>query len=703
MVAAGGTAIVSVAGTISSISIGNSGSGYRSGIQMVRVGVQTYDSNGFYLNFIGTAAVSGGNIVSIAITNPGVGYTSTNPPKVIFDDPLSYSDIPLVYSSSSPIGIGTAATIDVVVGQGSSVIDFEIKNTGYGYRENEILTVPIGGLVGIPTTSSFKEFQITVQNIFSDKFTGWSLGELQSFDDISGLFDSETTTFPLTVNGNLTSIKAAKGSNINVQDLLLVFVNDILQVPGQGYIFEGGSIITFTEAPKGTSLGIPGTNDTCKILFYKGSGTVDVVERNILETVKIGDQLIFGYDSSIGQQPTLQEEERTVTSILATDLVNTNPYFGPGNTGDESLSRTITWCRQTEDKIIDEKEITKDRMLYEPTINPTAYLIQPVGVGTTIVYVDNLRPFFNPINESQTSLTFQNRVTLISQDEKVGASATAIVSAAGTITSISISDGGKGYISTPSISIGNTAQSIGLGTTAIASASVLSGVVTTITLTNAGTGYTSTNPPSVLIEPPTSVIETNSVESYSGDSGVVVGFGTTMVGSDYRLIFDLHIPIDSYLRSSSIVGTSVTMSGITTGDFFVVYNSNVGVASTSFTSKTSSGSNIGTGTQFVDNVYQVISVTNVSVANTSIGISTIGTATTLVRRVNVNVVGFSTSNASSITTSKYIGEFSWGKILLTSRVSDNEFNFYGNSGVSGITTSAAVNRSTSLKYKNYIV
>lgn len=190
--------------------------------------------------------------------------------------------------------------------------------------------------------------------------------------------------------------------------------------PVQGYIFEGGSIITFTEAPKGVSFEIPGTNDTCKILLYKGSGSADVIERNVLETVKIGDQLTLGYDSSIGQQPSLQEEDRTVTSILATDLVNTNPYFGPGNTGDESLSRTVTWCRQTEDKIIDEKEITKHRMLYEPTINPTAYLTQPVGVGTTIVYVDNLRPFFNPTNESQTSLTFQNRVTLISQDEKVG-------------------------------------------------------------------------------------------------------------------------------------------------------------------------------------------------------------------------------------------------------------------------------------------
>jgi len=419
LVSAGGTAIVSVAGTISSISIGNSGSGYRVGIQTVRVGVQTSDSNGFYIEYIGTANVNDGHIVSIGITNPGIGYTSTNPPEVVFDSPLSYSDIPLVYSSTSTPGIGTAATIDVVVGQGSSVIDFEIRNTGYGYRENQILTVQVGGVSGIPTTSSpsFTEFQISIQSIFSDKFTGWSIGELQVFDDISDLFDGETTTFPLTIAGSLASVKAAKGSNINVQDLLLVFVNDILQVPGEGYLFEdGGSVITFTEPPKGESLGIPGTNDKCKILFYRGTGSVDVIERNILETVKIGDKLVLGYDSpSIGQSSTLQEDDRTVTSILTTDLVNTNPYFGPGNTEDESLSRTITWCRQTEDKIIDEQEIAKDRMLYEPLITPSAYITKSVGIGSTVIYVDNLRPFFNPQNENNVSLSFQNSITLISQ------------------------------------------------------------------------------------------------------------------------------------------------------------------------------------------------------------------------------------------------------------------------------------------------
>ena len=81
LVAAGGTAIISGLGTIQSISIGNSGSGYRSGIQtVVNVGVGTSSLSTGNIEFIGTAAISGGHIVSVAITNPGSGYTSTNQP-----------------------------------------------------------------------------------------------------------------------------------------------------------------------------------------------------------------------------------------------------------------------------------------------------------------------------------------------------------------------------------------------------------------------------------------------------------------------------------------------------------------------------------------------------------------------------------------------------------------------------------------------
>lgn len=274
LVSAGGTAVVSAAGTISSISIGNSGSGYRVGIQTtVRVGVTTLGMGTVGIQFIGTAAVSNGNIVSVAITNPGIGYTRTNPPLVVFDDPLSYSNLPLIYSSSSVAGFGTQATVDIVVGQGSSVINFELKNTGYNYGQGEILTVRTGGTTGIPTNTSFsfKEFKITVDRTFTDKFTGWTFGDLQVLDSIDNLFNGTRINFPIKIDGQQITIKARKGSNIDIQATLLVFINDILQVPGQAYFFKGGSIIRFAEAPK--------VGDRSKLIFIK---ELEILIRQIL-------------------------------------------------------------------------------------------------------------------------------------------------------------------------------------------------------------------------------------------------------------------------------------------------------------------------------------------------------------------------------------------------------------------------------------
>jgi len=683
LVSAGGTAIVSIAGTISSISIGNSGSGYREGVQIVNVGVATSSTGTPSIEFIGTAIVSGGHVVSIAITNPGTGYTSSNPPYVVFDDPLSYSNLPLIYSSSSS-GIGTEAKINVVVGQGSSIIDFEIINSGYGYGEDEILTIPVGGLTGIPTTgSSFSEFQILIQKTTSDKFAGWSIGELQVLDKLDDKFNGRTTRFPLEVSGNLISIRSSRGSNINVQDTLLVFINDILQVPGEGYIFNGGSTIRFTEPPK--------VGDTSKILFYRGSGSIDVRDVDILETVKIGDDLTIGYDSYIGQSPTLQEDPRTVTSINAIDSVSTNPYFGPGNTPDENLERPVKWCRQTEDKIINEQEVAKDRILYNAIINPTSYLIQPVGVGSTIVYVDNIRPFFNQINENDTSLAFQNSVTFISQDNKVGASATAIVSIAGTISSIVISDGGEGYTSSPTVTIQSSA---GIGTTlgvnATAISSVTSGIVTSISIINPGVGYTFTNPPIVLFEPPTSIKEVNGVESYEGDFGIIVGISTGSVGlASTAIVFDFYIPQNSFLRDSSITGVT-TISGIQTGYYFVVYDSNVG---SPLTSLDSNGLTVGVGTTFIDNVYQAISV---SIAQTSVA----GIGTTDVSRVTVSVDNH--DSLVGIDTRNVYGEYSWGRVVLTDRNKSNEYNSYTLNGISGLSTGTTLKRTNSLRFSKYI-
>ena len=262
LVSAGGTAIVSIAGTISSISIGNSGSGYRSaysyeilvdtsfpvGVGLTRIylentnsvfsilnllntgsncsiGVGTFIRSGSVITSIGSTfiqvgsgatssyqipsgtqtvvkisnpqigivnvGVSTGSVgiatiahvgystiisgkisTSVTITNPGFGFTVSSSPYVVFDDPLSYSNIPLIYNSSP--GIGTQATINIVVGQESDIIDFEITNTGYGYSEGEILTISTGGIAGIPTTGdSFSQFEISIQKTSKDKFSGW--------------------------------------------------------------------------------------------------------------------------------------------------------------------------------------------------------------------------------------------------------------------------------------------------------------------------------------------------------------------------------------------------------------------------------------------------------------------------------------------------------------------------------------------------
>ena len=635
------------------------------------------------------------------------GGTVSIPMKVVVDSPIGYADIPLEYSSVSS-GIGSNATIDVTVGQGSNVIDFTIKNTGYGYGNGQILTLPIGGTTGIPTTSGYREFQVNIENVFTDEFTGWSLGMLQSLDDVSYLFDGNRLTFPLEESGVPVSIRASKGSPINIQDTLLIFVNDVLQIPGKGYKFDGGSIITFTEAPK--------AKDTCKIVFYKGSGEQDVKFRDVVESVKPGDTLTPSAYDPIPSY--LQEEDRTVTKIKSTNTVDTMPYYGPGITGDPNLERPVIWTRQTEDMILNGKPLGKDRSLYEPRINPAAFVIKSVGVSSTQIFVDNVRPIFDSQNESDASLTFQNKITLTSQDSKVGASATCIVSTGGTITSIDILDGGSGYTSAPSVVVSNP---VGYGSTATATATVsAAGTVTGVVVSFAGTGYVDSA--QVLIQPPTLVSEVNTVDSYIGDYGVVVGFGTTTSSYIDKMIFDLYIPTYSDLRKTKLVGTAVTVSSLDVGDYFMVSASNAGSATTSITSRSIANEAIGVGTQFIDNIYQVS-------ASTIQQRDVVGVGNTWVRRVYANISGLSTVTFGSsnltfdsnnftfdndgegagsgfvgvMTASNFFGNFSWGKITLTGRSENSVYDTYPDNGISGISTWPVVQRTNHLKSVSYII
>ena len=596
---------------------------------------------------------------------------------VVFDSPLSYSNIPLVYSSSSVSGLGSGAKVNVVVGQGSSVIDFEITNLGYGYGQGEILTIGIGGTVGIPTNTSlsYQEFQISIDRTYSDSFAGWSLGNLLVIDPFDSLFDGRTLSFPIKVNGDQKTIRAKTGSLIDVQATLLIFINDILQVPGQGYKFNGGSYITFTEPPK--------AGDTSKILFYQGTSSVDVLDVDILETIKKGDEVRLNDDNIA-----FEEDERVVLRINSTDSIDTNVYPGPGISVDENYTRPLIWCRQTEDKFIDGSVVGKDRILYEPLIYPATKLIQSVGVGSTIIFVESVKSFFDSTKENSNS---QNKIRIVSQDNVVGASATAVVSIAGTISSITISNGGIGYTFAPSVTVANP---VGLGTTQRSEAisSITSGVVTSISISSPGISYTFTNPPVVLIEEPevSGYIEEISSVTYSGDFGIISGVSTTSVGvASTGIVFDLLIPANSFLRDSSIVGSAITVSGIQTGYYFVVYNSNVG---SGVTSLRQNGSIVGVGTSFLDNIYEVSAV---SIAQTS----AVGVGVTYVAKVTVSINSY--NGLSGIGYSNFFGEYSWGRISAPVRTNARSFTAYNNSLI-GVSTSPIVERYNPLKYSNYV-
>ena len=113
-------------------------------------------------------------------------------------------------------------------------------------------------------------------------------------------------------------------------------------------------------------------------------------------------------------------------------------------------ARTVTWCKQIVDKVINGKIVSKSRELNEALINPRTNLIQSVGVGSTMVFAESVIPFFNPDDEIRLLRMFKQSV--LSRNNIVAAVATAVV-----LLQIQENDhnwhGGTGYTSAPSVTI----------------------------------------------------------------------------------------------------------------------------------------------------------------------------------------------------------------------------------------------------------
>jgi len=689
LVAAGGTAIVSSAGTVTSVSIGNSGSGYRVGLQ-TNILVRAVTSSGIVT--IGKANVSAGLVTSVTITNGGSGFSQSSPPNLEFEKPLNYENIKLTGSST---GIG--ASVSVRVGAATSMISFFITNFGYNYKIGDVLTVERGGQAGIPTDasagSSFKSFNLTVLDTFNDSFSGFTFGELEKLNSFDDQFDGTRRSFNLTktigASETLITLRAAKGSPIRVEDNCLIFLNDILQVPFESYLFNGGSQVTFSEAPK--------AGDKVRIYYYRGSDH-DVVDVDVLETVKTGDSLTINKYPDIGLDAVFQQEPRTVTGITTSDAVTTNTYIDSGITTVRTLQRPVTWKKQISDVVVNNIGIGKDRVELEPGIRPTAYLIKSVSAGSSEMFVDSAVPLFNQFDDIAE---VRQSVLVLDRTTKTGVAATAIVSATGGISTVSISSGGSGYTAAPHVSIGVTAGIgtifAGIGTTsanATAVATVSAAGTISVTIVNAGAGYTNTNPPVVSIEPESVTQDTLTSIKYDGDFGHIVGIGTsTVAGIGTALQLDLFIPKDSVLRDTSVMPSAVTVSGIQSGYYFTVFDSNIGSGLTSYENAVGT-SPVGIGTSFIDNIYKVHSAKNITGPVLGIGSTTL-------RRVTVSVSSTEGIDrpvgVATIINGLYYGKFSWGRLHDFVKEGTSAFTAITDDGVTGIKTGPVIIRTRDLK------
>ena len=606
------------------------------------------------------ASVGIGGTLSFTITNPGKGYIN---PSIIIPEP-NYENMEIV--GVSRLGIGattevgknlllnlTVGSAGTSVGIGSTLFlidEFKISRSGYGFQPGDVMEV-----VGLVTAKDFASpvdpFQLEVVETFNDKFSAWSFGEMDYIDSVFGFQNGSRKRFPLFYRGELLSfeldVNNPLSSAIDLDSVLVIFVNGVLQTPGYAYQFTGGTSFIFTEPPK--------ANDKVDIFFYLGIDGVDVTQVETTETIKVGDEVFVRKHPNFNET-TDQLRERSITEITGSDIFETDIYSGPGV--NDTIFRPFDWIKQKKDKFVKGDLISKVRPILETKVFPTARIIGDVSPTSSEIFVDNAQ-FFDydeiVLDLSQNTFTFD--AFMMDSIEPVSAAFTATVSIAGTVSSVSIANPGVGYTVT-SADIKFSAPKeigVGIGTTATGTVTLSNGQVTSVSITNAGFGYTNTNPPQVIIETPRVASENiSNVSNVQGFSGIITGISTSVGtnGHPLALKFNFRAMKDYGVDGEAEVASDAL--DLQVGYPVMIYNTTVGNGVTSVNS--SDSAIVGIGTTFLDNVYIVNNITSLaSKAEITCNVHSSSPIIGILESGNFD------DNNAGLTTS--LGTLSWGRIF----------------------------------------
>jgi hypothetical protein len=324
----------------SNIGIAYSGSGYRQ-VPGYAASI-TFEQNGQRISGYGTAIIQDGFItsvnVSVACTYIGAGST----PSIVIEPPFEYHNVLL---SGSSDGIGAKVSFDI--SDSGEIKEFRFTNPGYGYSTGDILTVP--NTVGTSDQTESDTLKILVLDVGKDTFSAWNLGNLRKLDDLTPYVNGTRKIFNLLENSQLLSLESSPGSPIDIAQNVLLFVNDVLQIPGESYSFNGGTQLILSEPPP--------IGSTVKVYFYTGSPG-DMIFNDIDPKIKVGDSLKL--KKNLEKNPQTQIR-RTVKRIVSSDKLKTEIYNKKGLSYDSVTYRPVDFTPQKQDLIIGGELISKAR------------------------------------------------------------------------------------------------------------------------------------------------------------------------------------------------------------------------------------------------------------------------------------------------------------------------------------------------------
>ena len=631
------TATINGSGTITGLTTGITGGTFGSGYNsIVSIGVSIVDPTGNGSGAVITASPVGtGGTLTFNVTNGGSNYS--NQTQIFVSEP-SYENLEVTGVSriglgpTTETGIGLLLNVNVgassTTGIGStyhSANNFTITRDGYSFRKGDVFK-PVGLVPAAGLASPLSEFELTVLEVFTDNFASWQFGELDYIDSIKNFQNGARIRFPLLYNGSLLSFEKPEDSSLDLQNALLIFINGTIQEPGESYIFDGGTSFAFSVAPK--------SEDKIDIFFYRGTRGVDDLQvNNIIPSLEKGDNVRVYRNDTIAQTET--QDQRTIFDISSSDKFETNLYVDQGV--DEVNSKPMSWTKQKTDRVINGEFISKKRQSIIAQIYPTAKIIKDLNSSDNIIYVDDVSNF--DYNLGTEPYNFSSIVI----DESINTIGivTATIGAGGTVSSLTIENGGSGYVeSTINIKFQNPLQiddpqNVGVGTTATATATINNGVITATTITNPGFGYTIA--PNVILPLPNINLENLSkIENIRGFSGNVTEIEavTPSSGHSKALKFTLDVSPNVFNSGSNTldVGSPLLIKNTTIGSGVIsVDDSNAAV--------------VGIGTTFVDNIYYVRQIST----NGSVGIIT----------CNID----SGTDVTGLTANGNTGKFSWGAFL----------------------------------------